>query len=270
MLIKQMIKTKSQIYNISSKDAENGSFKSQVRVQLPDLNFTNPVIRSVYLSVLHCEVPNSFYIVNYTNNSIVINNVLYELTKGNYNANTFITMILGIIPAGFNITYSSITNKFTWTHTTTNFTINSSNPLCKINNVIGLGNDDLTSISLSLTMPYVVNFLPLSRINFRSNFFNFKNYNQADSSSDCFLSLQNNAPQQAMIFYTNSSSTKYLIEDRSITSFLITVTNDINQLINFNNIDWYLTFQIDIEFIEAQQNYNFNNIISSNNLNLLK
>lgn len=265
-----MLKTKSQIYNISSKNAENGSFKSQVRCQLPDLNFTNQNIRNVYLSVLHCEVPNSFYIVNYTNNSIVINSITYTLTKGNYNANTFITMLLSILPTGYSMIYSSITNKYTITHSTSNFTINASNANCKINSVMGLGDDDISSTSLSLELPFVVNFLPLARINFRTNIFNFKNYNQADNSGDIFLSLQNDAPQQAMIFYTNTASTKYLIEDRSITSFLITITNDINQLINFNNIDWYLTFQIDIEFIEAQQTVNFNNIINSNNLNLLK
>jgi hypothetical protein len=263
-----MLKRKTQIYNISSKNSENGSFKSQVRVQLPDLNFSNYNIQNVYLSVQHCEVPNSFYIVNYTNNSIVINNVIYELQKGNYNANTFITMILSIIPAGYSITYSNITNRYIWTNTTSNFTINASHPSCKINNVIGLGSDDITSLGLTLEFPFVVNFLPIQRLNFKSNFFNFKNYNQSDNSSDVFLSVQNNAPQQAIIYYKNDSNIKYLVEDKSITSFLVTVTNDVNQLINFNNIDWTLTFQIDIEFIEYQNNLDFNKIINQNNLYL--
>lgn len=263
-----MMKRKTQIYNISSKNAENGSFKSQVRVQLPDLNFSSSSIRNVYLSVQHCEVPNSFYIINYTNNSLVLNGVSYELNKGNYNASTFITMLLSIIPTGYNITYSSITNKYTWTHTTTNFTINASNPLCKINNVIGLGSSDISSLGLTLELPFVVNFLPIQRVNFKSNFFNFKNYNQTDNSSDVFLSVQNNAPQQAIIYYSNNTNIKYLVEDKSITSFLISVTNDSNQVINFNNIDWFLTFQIDIEYIEYENSLNFNKIINSNNLYL--
>lgn len=256
-----MIKTKSQIYNINSFNAENGSYKSQVRVQLPDLNFTNNSIQSVYLSVLHCEVPNSFYIVNYLNNSIVLNSITYTIPVGNYNANTFISMLLGIIPTGYGMSYSSSTNKFTLTNATTDFTINASNSNCKINRVMGLGSTDISSTALSLVMPYVVNFLPIPRINFRSNFFNFKNYNQYDGSSDIFLSLQNNAPQQAMINYTNGSNTKFLVEDRSITNFMISVTTDSNQLINFNNVDWYLTFQIDIEYLQLQPNSSFNQII---------
>ena len=69
------IKTKTRIFNISSRNSLNGSYKSQASVSLPDLNFSNSNIQNVYLSVLHCEVPNRFYIVNYTNNSIVINNI---------------------------------------------------------------------------------------------------------------------------------------------------------------------------------------------------
>jgi hypothetical protein len=260
-----MLKRKTQIYNISSKDSENGSFKSQVRVQLPDLNFSYNNTQNVYLSVQHCEVPNSFYVINYTNNSIVIDNVVYTLLKGNYNATTFINMITSIIPNGFNIAYSTTTNKYTWTNSTTDFTINASHPECKINSVIGLGSTDVTSISKTLELPYVVNFLPIQRINFRSNFFTFRNYTQADNSSDVFLSVQNNAPQQAIIYYKNDSNIKYLVEDKSITSFLISVTNDVNQPINFNNIDWFLTFQIDIEFIEYENNLDFTKIINSNN-----
>ncbi len=91
-------------------------------------------------------------------------NVMYELQKGNYNANTFITMILYIINNSRWL-FQSITNRYTWTNSTTDFTINASHPSCKINSVIGLGSDDITSSSLTLELPYVVNFLPLQRMN---------------------------------------------------------------------------------------------------------
>ena len=130
-------KTKSQIYNISSKVSENGSFKSSIRVSLPNLNFTNLSIQNVYLSVLHCEVPNSFYIVNYTNNSIVANSITYTIPVGNYNANTLITALLTLLPVGFAISYSTVTNKYTWTNST-NFTINASNANCKTSRLIGI------------------------------------------------------------------------------------------------------------------------------------
>lgn len=256
-------KTKTQIYNISSFNSENGSYKSSVRVALPDLIFTNTNIQNVYLSVIHCEVPNSFYIINYTNNSIVINNITYTLTRGNYNANNFITMLLGIIPAGFSMTYSGITNKYTLNYSS-NFTINCSNPNCKINKVIGLDNVDVSSTSNSLVFPYNVNFLPLPRINFKSDFFKFGNFSQSDNSSNIFLSLQNNAPQNSIINYSNQTNSKFLVEDKSITSFIINVVDNQGQLINFNNIDWFLTFQIDVEFLEIKTNEDFSSFIPNN------
>lgn len=64
-----MIKTKSRLFNISSSvSCLNGDFKSQISVSLPNLTFHLDNIQNAYLSVVHCEVPNSFYIVNYTNN----------------------------------------------------------------------------------------------------------------------------------------------------------------------------------------------------------
>jgi len=245
-----MIKTKSRIFNISSANATNGSFKSQVNVSLPDLTFHLDNIQNAYFSVNHCEVANSFYVVNYTNNQIVINSITYTVPVGNYNVNTFMAQLLLLIPVGFNITYSGVTTKFTFTNTTTNFTINASSNNSTINKVIGLGTTDETSVALSLTLPYVVNFLPIPRINFKSNFLKFNNYNSVDNSSDTFLSLQNNAPQNSVINYNNQTNSKYLIDDPNITSFVINVCNDLGQLLNFNNVDWTMSFQIDVEYLE--------------------
>ena len=211
-----MIRTKTQLFNISSKNAINGSFKSQVNIQLPDLTFHHDHIQQIYLSVAHCEIPNSFYIVNYTNNFIVVNNITYTIPVGNYNASNMITAILALLPVGFSISYSNITNKYTWSHTSA-FTINASSPACLINSVLGLGSVDIvSSVSFPYTavLPFVVNFIPLPRINFRSNYFKFNNYSVSDGSSDIFLPLQNNAGQQSMINYVNQTQNKFLITDR--------------------------------------------------------
>jgi hypothetical protein len=258
-----MLKTKTRVFNISSATATNDSFKSIVNVSLPDLTFHLDNIQNAYMSVNHCEVANSFYVVNYTNDVIVINSIAYTIPRGNYNVNTFIAQLLLLLPVGFGITYSSITTKFTFTNTTTNFTINASSALSTINKVIGLGTTDITSVALTLTLPYVVNFLPLPRINFRSNFLKLNNYSSTDNSSDIFLSLQNNAPQNSVIYYNNQTTTKNLIEDRNITSFVIYVTDDYNRLINFNNVDWYMTIQIDMEYLELPKLTSIGNILQT-------
>lgn len=262
-----MLKTKIRLFNISSVNAENGSFKSKVNIQLPDLAFHSEHIQNIYMSIDHCEVPNSFYIVNYTNNQIVIDNIIYTVPVGNYNVNSIITTLQAILPTGFIITYDLITNKFKFNYTTT-YAINANSKNSTINKVLGLGNSALLSdVAYNVYLPYMVNFLPLQRINFRSNFFNINNYNSSDGSSDVFLPLQNNTGQLSMINYINQTQTEYLIQDRSISNFIITVTDDYNNLINFNNIDWTMTLLIKIEYLDFTMNKinNFKTIINANN-----
>ena len=70
-----------------------------------------------------------------------------------------------------------------------------------MNNIIGLGKTDISSVSNTLTLLYVVNFFPLARINFRSIFFKFNNFSTTDKSTDIFLSLRNNAGPISPIYY---------------------------------------------------------------------
>ena len=256
-----MIKTKTRIFNISSKNTSlNNSFKSKLGISLPDLSF-HEKIENIYFSVQHAEIPNSFYVVNYTNNVIVINSVSYQIPVGNYNANNLITALLLLIPS-YTITYNSITNRYTFTKTSS-FTINASSS-CK--NIIGLGNTNETAILnlgvYSLTLPYSVNFVPLPRISFKSNFFNFNNFNGVDFSNDLFLSIQNNTNPNSMIHYVNQTGIKFRVQDKNITTFVISITDDDGNFINFNNQDTRISLQIDVEYIDVINNsLTFNDLV---------
>ena len=251
-----MIKTKTRIFNISSKNTSlNDSFKSKLSISLPDLSF-HEKIENIYFSVQHAEIPNSFYVVNYTNNIIVINSISYTIPVGNYNSNTLITALILLLPT-YTITYNSITNRYTFNNTSS-FTINSSST-CK--NIIGLGNVSQSSISNSLTLPYSVNFVPLPRINLKSNFFHFNNFNGIDYSNDLFLSIQNNTNPNSMIHYLNQTGIKFKVEDKNITNFVISITDDDGNYINFNNQDTRISLQIDIEYIS-----NINNSLTFSDL----
>ncbi|MEY3751981.1 MAG: hypothetical protein RLZZ354_523 [Pseudomonadota bacterium] len=251
-----MIKTKTRIFNISSKNTSlNDSFKSRLSISLPDLSF-HEKIENIYFSVQHAEIPNSFYVVNYTNNVIDINSISYTIPVGNYNANTLITALILLLPT-YTITYNSITNRYTFNNTSS-FTINSSST-CK--NIIGLGNVSQSSISNSLTLPYSVNFVPLPRINLKSNFFHFNNFNGIDYSNDLFLSIQNNTNPNSMIHYLNQTGIKFRVEDKNITNFVISITDDDGNYINFNNQDTRISLQIDIEYIS-----NINNSLTFSDL----
>ena len=68
---------------------------------------------------------------------------------GNYNVRTLINYLATILPSTFIISYSAITNKLTFTNTST-FTINASTST--INKIIGLSLTDLTG-ALSYETP---------------------------------------------------------------------------------------------------------------------
>lgn len=259
------VKTKTKLLNICSTNSNslNGSYKSLIEMSIPDLNFNYENVESVYFSVLHAEVPYSFYNINYTNDNININNVVYTITHGNYNANTLITAILTVIPSTYSITYNSITCKYSFTNTTIDFIIYASSTM---NNVLGLGTSNLSSTNKIATMSNVVNFIVCPRLNFKSSFFKFNNYDTVNNECDTFFCLQNNASPNGMINYINQTSSKLLVENKYISpSFTIGVFDTNDNYINFNNIDWYMTMQIDIIYLDVLNNETFNSIIKNKN-----
>jgi hypothetical protein len=261
-----MIKTKSRLFNISSNNTSlNGSFKSKLLLQLPDLTFHNEIIETICISIQHAEIIAFWYNINYTNSNIIINNITYQIPVGNYNANNLITALTVLFPT-YTITYSSITNRYTFSNSTA-FTISNKSTSKYI---IGLGDTDSTAIFnaglYTLTLPFNVNFVSIARVNLKSDLFKFYNFNGGDNSNDLFLSIQVNTNINSMINYLNQTQIKFKVDDRNITNFILSFVDDNGSYINFNNSDSYITFQIDIEYVETiNRNLTFSNLINNSN-----
>lgn len=246
-----LLATTSRVFNVGSNSAinyKNGSALSNIEVQFPNIYFKDKTIREIMLSITHAEIPNSFFLVNSTNNRLVINSSTYTITPGNYNAITFQTAIASFL-TGLSITasYNLITNKYTFT-SATSFTIQSTSTCSRF---IGFGS---TSISgTSVTSPYVCNFLPIPRLLIRSQAFSTSNYNSADGSTDLLLSVQNSSASGALILWNNYSQLKYDITHvDNINLVDLTVTDDYGNLIDFNNCNWYITFRIEYVYEQPQ------------------
>ena len=112
-----------QIY-LNSKNADkynNGS--SDCEYDLPLIEIPDGF--HIYLSVVSCLIPFSFYNINISNNNlyysfdgIMMYNIIIPI--GNYNINDLVKYFKSNM-LGFTITYNSNNNKLTFTHTTTNF-----------------------------------------------------------------------------------------------------------------------------------------------------
>ena len=150
---------------LDSKNAtnyNNGSFHSDIKFDFEDSIQIKPNIIRCSCSVLTFTCPNSFYTINEYNNILIINNIIYSITKGNYNCQKLMTYLLSILPTGFNITINNITNKFTLSYTS-NFTINEKST---IYDVMGFNfNTSYTSTNNILILPYTCNFNGIQSLN---------------------------------------------------------------------------------------------------------
>jgi len=266
----------SRIFNISSESGNknNGSKNSNIDYYLPNFvnNCEDDEIIAVYLSIKNAEIPASFYLINEYNNIISINNVLYEITKGNYNIKTFITALTALLGVNYTITYDSITLKITITSATT-FTINYLKTT--MSRFLGISStSNTTSILINglytITSPYVVNFLPIQKIHLRTNI-SFDNFNNYDKSNDILLSIQNNSCiLGGVILYNNNTDLKYLVNEKDVSSFTLRISDDQNREIDFNNCNFFLTFQIDYIYRTIPIKNNLSRLIKNSNLNFIK
>jgi hypothetical protein len=225
-----------------------------------------------YLSVKDAEFPASFYLIDEYNNVISINNISYNLTKGNYNINNFITSLTALLGISYSITYNKITLKITIS-SSTSFTINYSKTTMSKFLGISSTSDTISVLNNSLytmTSPYVVNFLPIQKIHLRTNI-TFDNFNNYDKSNDILLSIQNNANiLGGVILYNNDTNLKYLVNEKDVSTFTLRITDDFNREIDLNNCDFFITFQIDYVYRTIPVKNNLGRFIKNNNLNFIK
>jgi hypothetical protein len=95
------------------------------------VEFTFPVIEipsdyTIHLSVSHVSIPYSFYNVNERNNilkySILSTIYTVYIPSGNYTTSNLLSTLKNLLPNTFTITYSGITNKFTFSNSSQDFT----------------------------------------------------------------------------------------------------------------------------------------------------
>ena len=240
----------------------NGNAKSQVLLNIPDAIVIDDSIEYIKFSIPYAVVPNSCYVINQTNNTLqVLQSSItstYVFPYGNYTASTFITQFKQLLPNSFNITLGQNNNQFTITHTTTNFTVLGTST---IDSIMGFSGNQV-STSLSLTMPRVCNFLPLPRICFRCGKLANSFTTSSIDSGDVILSIPNTAKLNGQIIYTNNSNSKTLFKLDSLRDFIVAITDDDGNLIDFNGISSFFVFRFDIFRKSIEKPMSFRNIIS--------
>jgi len=245
----------------------NGDYKSKILFSIPDAIVVDDSIDYIHFSVPYVVVPNSFYVINETNNNLYVLQssvtTLYTFPQGNYTSQTFMTQFDALLPAAFNITLGQNSNQFTITHTTTTFSFTSAST---IDQVMGFSGTT-AAVGLTLTCPRVCNFLPLPRIIMRCPDLAHSFISATTDGNDVILSIPNTSRINGQIIYNNSSNMKTLFKLEKLTSFVISLTNDDGVPINFNGISSFFVLQFDIYRRSLAKPLPFKTLVSMINQN---
>ena len=220
-----------------------------------DCNFTLPLIEVpsqhyLWLSVIHANIPYSFYNIESSNSTLVyyISNVKYRLDIpfGNYNVRQLLSYLKSQM-LNFNIIYNSITNKFTFTHLFNDFDFDDLESTCfKLIGFLYYSRSSLKSLTSLNSIDLMTHKCICIMTDFNTGSINLSNKSnmsilQSMAVSDApFGMLNMNYTPNRVCLYINSISTMRL-----------KITDQSNRPIEFNGCGWTITLQLDvIKFVE--------------------
>ena len=238
-----------QLYlNSNNADKLNNGYTSDCEFVLPVIEIPDGF--HIYLSVVKCLIPYSFYNVNLTNNkltySLSTNFYSVVIPTGNYNVSQLISTLLSLLQPNFSITYNNINNKFTFTHSTYDFTLYSNTTTSTCLSLLGF-NSSSASMNQTLTSTNCVNVNPVKCINVVSNLITY-NINKSFVNNQTILCcIPVNKPPYSIIEYTNQNNFRSNLFVNTISMVKLKLVDEINNIIDLNGLHWSITLQIDVE-----------------------
>lgn len=247
------------------------------------------------ISILNAQIPISFYIINSSNSLLYFSyggvNKAILLTYGNYNAFDFITELttkFGGVGCTITPTINRNTGVLTFVSSSSlklYYSISFYSTLALIYgnistvaSIIGLGTSDST-IGTTVVMPYPLNLLGVKKLSIKSSSLSVNAYTAKSLSfTDIICTIPCDQPYFNMISYINANDlNKNMLRAPYIDGIDIQITDEYDNLIDFNGQDWTITIvisntRIDREkdnrqFTDLLQHYNFkNNLKNKNNI----
>lgn len=246
----------------------NGSMKSKCAYNMRSyLDFENDdTIEYITLQMPYVVMSNSNYMLNQYNRTLAMtigsSNYLYTLTLGNYTAQTFKQMVLALLPSGFTMDFSLITNKYTLTYTSP-FSLNVGSTCDYIIGFSGTETASLAGAIYSLTCSRSYNFLPIPRFIIHCNILNdgiILTNNSAVGASDIICSVPNNSKNNGQIVFEQISS-EFIIKNYNFGQLVITITDDNNREIDFLGISSYFILKFNIFRRTIKKPMKFHNLV---------
>lgn len=231
----------------------NGFFNSNLEFNIPNLYQNGKKVLYSTIRCLHAEIPYSFYVVNEYNNLLSLSTGNIAIPFGNYNANSFMKYLATVLPTGMTLDFDTTNGKFTLLYNQP-FSINASST-CGI--LMGFEKGKVySSDGNKIIMPYLANFMGSKNIYVKIPNLILDNYNAATKDRATLLNIPVNVSPFGIVMYENSSGSASIIKSIQIPDTLILqLSDDENNLIDFNNTEFSVTLQIDfyLELVPNQQ-----------------
>jgi hypothetical protein len=251
-----MIYTVNKLVTVNSKYGiqENGTLKSKLLFNYKNLLSDDENTLKSFVTVLNAQIPCSFYVINSTNNKLVISGPGITTTTilinyGNYNANTLITELISKFSSGgltMEITVNKTNGILTFnSNGFINYYFTSSSTILEV-----LGTtSSLISTSTNYVCLYPLNLLGVKKLLIKSERLSVHSVSSVDySASNILVTIPADVSPFSMISYNSQSETnKNLLTLRSINQIDINIYDENNNYIDFNNLDWAITLVISSE-----------------------
>jgi len=257
----------------------NGDYKSLVSYDIKNhLNYEgDDSVEIITMSVPYICLTNSNYIINETNNLLYVafpnissNFETITFPQGNYSASSLMTMFKSLM-VGFSIALEPLTKKFVIGYND-EFVFSGAST---IDYVFGFDNLQTAVFGTStllgitgyiLTMPRVCNLLPVPRFLVRCEELNngILLSTQNKEQGNILASVPNISKNNNMIVYENNVD-EFLVKNTNISNLTISITDENNNLINFNGISSYFCFRFNIYRKKIKRPLRFDKLVETMN-----
>ena len=114
--------------------------------------------------------------------------------------------------------------------------------------ILGIENDFTCGANITSVLPFPLNLLGVKKISIKSNSLAITSYSSVNfSTSNTLTTIPVDQPAFNMISYVNQSDLNTnILQARTLNTIDITLVDENNNLLDFNNCDWSITLTLSI------------------------
>ena len=211
---------------------------------------TAPPGTHMLVGLTSAEIPYSFYNIDSRNNKVTIDTAngptaTITLPEQNYDVDSLKKNLNNLLVAAnvlnTTVDFDKNTNKFTFTNTNGGLKITSTTMTRELGLVPNQINGPYTA---SLTSSNACNLSGTSSVYVNLNNVSITNLDSRGDLNGVLAKLNVNVAPSEFIFYQQTENQYYVTSDRQINFFSVSLTDDNNELLNLNGVDFSVSITI--------------------------